>query len=165
MPAFQLGTDCPLSKKLIDAGLLSPEQGMLWRIKTREATKEGELMQTGDYIKLDSIGMPYPVKRDWFEAHHTPVAPGLYLQNLEPKHAWCQDEPMCDEIQFLLRKGLLQWDAATGFGAELWDTWQTADSDAIIIFDQVQTDSTGKILQVDFHFVAADEFSVTYDIL
>ena len=165
MPAFRLGTDCPLAQKLMDARLLLPLSDGLWEIRTREAEEKGEIAKTGDYIKLDSAGMPYPTEKSWFESTHTPAGDGLYLQNTQPKKAWCTDERMCDEIRFLVNEDLLQWDRKTGFGAQLWGTWQTAGPDAVIIFNQVLTDESGRIHHVDFHFVAAEEFHQTYTIL
>ena len=72
---------------------------------------------------------------------------------------------MCEEIRFLVNEELLQWDRKTGFGANLWGTWQTAESDAVVVFDEVRTNAQGKIQGVDFHFVAVDEFSSSYEIL
>ena len=165
MPAFQLGTPCALAQKLMNAQLLLPLPEGLWEVRTREAALQGEIAKTGDYIKLDSIGMPYPVEKEWFEANHTRQEDGLYLQRPEPKRAWCKDEFMCEEIRFLVNEEMLQWDRKTGFGANLWGTWQTAESDAVVVFDEVRTNAQGKIQGVDFHFVAVDEFSSSSEIL
>jgi hypothetical protein len=165
MPAFQLGTPCAIAQKLMDAQLLLPLPEGVWEVRTREARQQGEIAQTGDYIKLDSIGMPYPVEKDWFESNHKQQEDGLYLQKAQPTKAWCTDELMCEEIRFLVNEDLLQWDRKTGFGAQLWGTWQTAGPDAVIVFDEVKTDCDGKIQQVDFHFVASDEFAATYEII
>ena len=164
MPAFQLGTPCALSQKLMNAQLLLPLPEGLWEIKTREAALQGEIAKTGDYIKLDSIGMPYPVEKDWFESNHKQQEDGLYLQQAKPKKAWCKDEMMCEEIRFLVNEDLLQWDRKTGFCAYLWGTWQTAAPNAVVVFDEVKTDDQGKIQGVDFHFVAQEEFHATYEI-
>ena len=164
MPAFQLGTPCALAQKLMDAHFLLPLPEGLWEVRTREAKEQGEIAKTGDYIKLDSIGMPYPVEKEWFEANHTRQEDGLYLQNAQMKKAWHKDELMCEEIQFLVNEDLLQWDRKTGFGAYLWGTWQTAAPDVVVVFDEVKTDDQGKIQGVDFHFVAQEEFHATYEI-
>lgn len=165
MPAFQLGEDSLLEQQLIQSGLLLPLPNGMWRVKTREAKEEGELAKTGDYIKLDSAGMPYPTEKDWFEANHTKTADGMYLQIAHPRKAWCAEEPMCDEIRFLVNEDLLQWDRKTGFGANLWGTWQTADPDTVVVFDRVETDRLGHIVSVDFHFVAAGEFRKSYQVI
>ena len=165
MRAFQLGTVCPIGQQLMDAQLLRPLPEGLWEVRTRETEGQGEIAKTGDYVKLDSIGMPYPVEKDWFEQNHTQTEDGLYLQKQQPRKAWCKEESMCEEMRFLLRHDILQWDRETGFGAQLWGTWQRADSDAVIVFDRVDTDAAGEIQQVAFHFVAGEEFRITYEIL
>lgn len=165
MPAFQLGTACELADKLTAQGLLLPRADGTWRVKTREATEEGELAKTGDYVKLDSTGMPYPTEREWFEANHTRTEEGMYLQTAYPRKAWCSREPMCPEIRFLVEQGLLLWNPAKGFEAELWGARQTAGPDAVVVLNRVETDSQGRIQAVDFHFVAADEFTCTYEVL
>ena len=158
-------TYCVLEQKLIDAHLLLPLPQDLWEVRTREAEEQGEIAKTGDYIKLDSIGMPYPVKKEWFETNHTQLESGLYLQKQKSKKAWCMTEPMCEELRFLVNQEQLRWDRKTGFGAKLWGTWQTASSDAVIIFDEVHTDDDGQIQQVEFHFIAAEEFITTYEVI
>ena len=165
MPAAQLGGDSPLEKKLVENGLLIPVSDHLWRVKTREAMEEGELAATGDYVKLDSIGMPYPTKKDWFESNHTKVEEDVYLQKVHPLKAWSAAEPMCPEIRFLLDRELLEWIPKEGFRAELWGTMQSAGPDAIVILDRVDRSSAGSPENVEFHFVAAEEFPVSYDIL
>ena len=165
MPAFQLGTSCPLEQELIKSQLLLPVQEGVWEVRTREAKTRGEIAKTGDYIKLDSAGMPYPVEKDWFEDTHTRTEEGLYLQKAAPKKAWSTEELMCPEIRFLVNEELLQWDRKTGFGAALWGTWQTAGPDAVIVFDRVVTGKDGSVREVEFHFVAAEEFDRSYEVL
>lgn len=166
--AFQLGQSCCLAQQLISLGLLVPLQADLWRVKTREALAEGELAKTGDYIKIDRSGMPYPNAKVWFEVNHTQLEENLYLQTTEPKTAWKATHPMIQEIQFLLDHGLLIWmpnDPEQTFRAHLWGALQTAAADAVVVLDRVETDSLGNIQAVEFHFVANDEFQTTYDIL
>ena len=166
--AFQLGRSCCLEQQLIRSGHLLPLQDGLWRIKTREALTVGELVKTGDYIKIDRSGMPYPTEKDWFEANHTQLEENLYLQIAEPKIAWKGTHPIIPEIQFLLDRNLLIWtpgDPDQTFRAQLWGTLQTAAADAVVVLDRVETDHLEKIQAVEFHFVANDEFQTTYDIL
>lgn len=162
--AFALGENTEAERELIRRGLLSEAGDGLWRLKTREALDEGELVRTGDYVKLDSAGMPYPVAKDWFEANHEPLREGWYLQKTAPRKAWNTAEPMCPEIRFLLDQELLRWKNGT-FSAFLWGTMQTAAEDAVIVLDAVTYAPDGTLTGVDFHFVAADEFDKTYDIL
>ena len=168
MPAFQLGTVCPLAQKLMDRGFLLPLPDGFWRVKTREAMGEGELAKTGDYIKLDSTGMPYPTEKEWFEANHIQVEAGIYLQKAQKRKAWCADEPVSPEIRFLLDRGLLQWDPEDPqrtFQAQLWGTLQSAARDAVVVLDRVETDAKGTVREVEFHLVAGEEFDITYDVL
>ena len=90
---------------------------------------------------------------------------GMYLQTPLPRKAWHTPEPVCPEIRFLQEQKLLHWDPQQGFGAQLWGTWQSAAPDAVVVLDGVETGSTGEIRGVEFHFVAAEEFVLTYDIL
>lgn len=154
-----------MERKLIEQGLLTPVGDNQWRVKTRETAGEGELAASGDYIKLDSIGMPYPNKKAWFEANHTMVGENLYLQKVQPRKAWHAMELLCPEIRFLLDRDMLWWSRKEGFRAVLWDTVQTAAPDAVLILDQVERDAEGCIQKVDFHFVAAEEFERTYEVL
>ncbi len=168
MPAFQLGASDPMEEQLTAAGILRPLPEGMWRIRTREAKEEGELAKTGDYIKFDRAGSPYPTQKDWFEANHTQLEENLYLQIAEPKIAWKGTHPIIPEIQFLLDRNLLIWtpgDPDQTFRAQLWGTLQTAAADAVVVLDRVETDHLEKIQAVEFHFVANDEFQTTYDIL
>lgn len=166
--AFQLGHNSTLEQQLVERGLLQLEADGLWRIRTREAMDKGELVKAGDYIKLDSIGMPYPNEKAWFEENHIPLEEGWYRQKVSPRKAWQQADGPCPEIEFLLEQGLLHWDKECTdrtFSAQLWGTLQTAAADAVIIFDSIQQDPTGTLKAVDFHFVAKEEFDLTYEVL
>lgn len=166
--AFQLGENCDLAQQLISTGHLIPLPDGFWRVKTRESLEEGELAATGDYVKIDRSGMPYPNGKNWFEANHTRLEENLYHQNAEPKTAWESTLPMIPEIQFLLDRNLLIWnprESKGAFSAFLWGALQTADADAVIILDRVEADNEGNLQIVEFHFVARDEFRSTYDII
>lgn len=166
--AFQLGNACSLEREFISRGLLLPLPEGLWRVKTRESPTEGELAKSGDYIKIDRSGMPYPTGKEWFEANHVPLKGGMYLQTATPRKAWQASEPVCPEIRFLLDQGLLRWnpeDQSCTFQAYLWGTEQTAAGDAVVVLDRVETDSLRKIQTVEFHFVAKEEFQSAYDVL
>lgn len=162
--AFVLGMNIEMEQELICRGLLTEIGNGLWRLKTRETLDEGELVKTGDYVKLDSAGMPYPVAKDYFEINHELLREGWYLQKATLRKAWSAAQPMCPEIRFLLDQELLSWKNGT-FSAFLWGTMQNAAEDAVIVFNSVTRAPDGTLTGVDFHFVAADEFGKTYDIL
>jgi hypothetical protein len=109
--------------------------------------------------------MPYPTKKDWFEANHTQVEKGMYQQKAHPRKAWCAAEPICPEVQFLLDRGLLLWEPEQGFQAQLWGTLQTVTADAVIILDNIHRDASDTLTEVEFHFVAKEEFDLTYEVL
>jgi hypothetical protein len=163
--AFCLGQNNKLQQALLERGLLQKTGPGHWEVLTREATVQGEVACDGDFIKLDSIGMPYPVKRDFFLANHVLQEDGTWLQKSRPLRMWCRDEEPCRELQFLLDEELLEYrpaQAEQAFRAFLFGTWQTAPADAVIIFDAVRYDADGQLDRVDFHFVARDEFEKTY---
>lgn len=163
--AFCLGQDHKAEQELCGKGLLRKTAPGQWEVLTREARVQGEAARDGDFVKLDSIGMPYPVKRDFFLANHVPQEDGTWLQKSRPLRMWCRDEAPCKELQFLLEQNLLEYCPAqpeSAFRAFLFGTRQTAAADAVIVFDAVEHDADGQLCRVDFHFVARDEFEKTY---
>ena len=166
--AFCLGQGDPLEARLLQQGLLKHTAPGLWEVLTREAQAQGEVARDGDFIKLDSIGMPYPVEAAFFLPRHTRQPDGRYLQTPRVLQAWRQEEPMGHEMRYLLETGLLQHHPETpeaAFRAFLYGTWQTVAADAVIIFDSIETSPRGTIEEIEFHFIARDEFEKTYRIL
>lgn len=166
--AFRLGSGTCMERALIQNGLLRDLGDGFWEVRTREALYQGEIVPTGDYIKIDTTGMPYPNEKTWFEKNHEHVKENWFRQKNEPMKAWRKGEPWCDEMDFVLEKGLLRCnpsDPAHTYRGELWGTPQTAAADAVIVFDCIERDIHGNLITVKYHFVAGDEFAVTYDIL
>ncbi len=160
-----LGQGSDLEQELCAKGALRRTKPGQWEVLTREATVQGEVAMDGDYVKLDTAGMPYPVKQDFFLCNHVHQADGTYLQKSRPRRMWCRDEELCRELQFLLQRGLLEYrpeQPEAAFRAFLFGTWQTAAADAVIVFDAVAHDADGEFDRVEFHFVARDEFEKTY---
>jgi hypothetical protein len=130
----------------------------------------GEVAFYGDYIKLDSNGNPYPNKKNFFEENHIKI-PGeqyLYEQIPQPVDVWDVSEPMCDEIEFLIRDRGLVIDESNKdefFSAPLWGTILSAEKTAKIIFYRVTRDEFGNIIDADFNFVQKEEFERTYDLI
>ena len=163
--AFQLGAGNALEQKYIQSGLIVCLDDGTWEIKTREALDQGEIARIGDYVKIDSIGMPYPTDQRWFEDNHTHLEGDWYQQKATPRLAWQEPQPHCPELQFLLERGLLTRTPENTFSAFLWNTWQTAAADAVIIFDNALRDAHETLTEVAFHFVAKEEFDQTYQVL
>lgn len=167
--AYRLGDKNEVLDLLIREGKLRDCGGGMFEVFSREARNgSGELARTGDYIKLDTGGVPYPNAADFFLAGHRHIEGDLYEQTPVPLDAWTANEPMCGEIRFLVERKGLRIDAAHPeryFSAPLWGTELTAAEDAVIIFYSIMRDRDGKILDADFNFVARDEFERTYDII
>jgi hypothetical protein len=130
----------------------------------------GEVAYYGDYIKFDSNGNPYPNKQKFFEENHKKI-PGeqdLYEQLPQPVDVWDVSEPMCDEIEFLIRdKGLVIDESNKDgfFSAPLWGTVLSAEKTAKIVLYKVTRDEFGNIVDVDFNFVQKEEFERTYELI
>lgn len=162
--AFVLGSQTDAELDLIQKGMLSLTPEGQWRLITRETPGMGELVETGDYVKIDSIGMPYPVSKQWFEDNHELIRDGWYLQKTAPRKGWHKNLPMLPEVRYLLDQKLLVWNNQH-FSAFLWGTMQTVTDDAVIVLDAVIGAPDGTFSSVEFHFVAAEEFAKTYNII
>lgn len=149
----------PLSKDVLNS---------LFELVMFPTKMQGEMAYAGDYFKVDSSGFPYPNKKDWFEAHHKHIDGDEYMQIPNPVDIWEADLPVCDEIQYLLSSGRLrinEADSANYFNAFLWGADLSAARDAVVVFYSVDRNADGKITDVDFNFVARDEFEKTYTVL
>ena len=163
-----LGEGSALEQELIRRKLLKKRPDGLWELTTRETAGQGEICRPGDYIKLDSIGMPYPNDPSYFRANHTHLEGQWYVQNSRPVYGWTLEQPEDPIIRFLVESGRLRIDPedpARTFSAFLWGTEQTAARDAVIIITATERSAGGQITDVSFHMVAGEEFRKTYDIL
>lgn len=165
--AYQLGTDSRMEQDLMAAGKIRRTPDGRYELFSQEAVNgTGELADQGDYFKVDSTGNPYPNDRAWFEANHIHVEGQKYVQLPKPLDAWEADEPMCPEIEFLLKTGRLKINQETPeryFEAFLWGSLLTAARTAVVIFYQVDRGSLGEIEDISFGFVERGEFELTYD--
>lgn len=165
--AYRLGGNTATEKNLLAAGLLRRNPDGTYTVFSREAPTHGQTAQTGDYIKIDSAGAPYPNESVWFLQNHTPLGDDRYLQKSPRLQAWTIGETPCDAAVFLLENDLLQLhpgDDAHFFGAHLWGTYQTAPRDAVVIFDRIVREN-GSVTAVDFHFIVAEEFAISYEVV
>ena len=72
---------------------------------------------------------------------------------------------MCDEIIFLQKNKGLTIDLGSVdrcFTAPLWGTQEVAKRNAVVVFYDIARDTKGKITDIDFNFVAHDEFNRSY---
>lgn len=165
--AYCLGDNTATEKNLLAAGLLRRNPDGTYAVFSQEAPTRGQIAQPGDYIKIDSTGAPYPNERAWFLQNHTPLGENRFLQKSPLLEAWTIHETPSDAAVFLLENDLLQLrpaDEAHFFGAQLWGAYQTAPRDAVVIFDRI-TRENGTVTAVDFHFIVAEEFALSYEVV
>ncbi len=167
--ACRLGEPGGLIEQLMREGRIVERESGIFEVFSREAAdSRGEIAYMGDYIKVDSAGMPYPNKKDFFEKNHRYLGEDKYEQSPALLDAWADGEDMCEEVEFLIaEKGLAinKSDENKYYTAPLWGTILSAAKDAVIIFYRVERDEKGVIQDIDFNFVQREEFDKTYSIL
>lgn len=167
--AYELGKDSREIDKLIASGKIRRISEMQYEVFSQEAINgEGEKADNGDFIKLDIAMNPYPNKRAFFLKNHRHIKGYEYEQIPKPVFIWQADEKMCSEVEFLVaNKGLIIDDTCMKnyFSAPLWGTILSAARNAYIVFYEIQRNSDGDILDIDFNFVENKEFEITYHIL
>lgn len=167
--AFRVGDSDPVKEELIRKGWVKEkEDGSLELFSQEAAEGPGELAGPGDYIKIDSSGRPYPNKGEYFEARHRHIG-GNYYEKLPVEYeAWTAGDEIGPEMRFLTeRKGLILDEDCPEkyFRAPLWGSVLCAAQDAVLVFYKIERDEDGKIRDIDFNFVARDEFDKTYEFL
>ena len=164
--ACQLGQNTKLEQNLMNAGRLVRVSAEQYEVFSQEATgKHGEVAYVGDYIKLDTAGFPYPNKRNYFEKNHRKIGENEYEQIAQPLQAWCLGEPVDEAIEFLLQHKGLKFDLESEercFSAPLWGTQLTAKQDAVLLIYRVNRNEDDTIADIEYNFVAREEFSKTY---
>lgn len=167
--AFQLGQGSQLEQEFRSAGKVLRISEEVFEVFSQEATGEhGEIAHAGDYVKVDSAGFPYPNRQDFFVRNHRLVGVNEYEQIAKPLNAWCLGDPVDEVITFMVQhKGLVidPRHEEKCFTAPLWGTMLSAKADAVIVLYRVDRDEAGHVVDVDFNFVAHDEFVKTYSFL
>lgn len=165
--AYQLGMNSLGIAELMAQGRIKKNGDGSYEVFSREAVNgKGEVAQDGDYIKIDSGGFPYPNDKVFFEENHKKVGENAYEQIPQPLNTWTVQEPMCEEIEYLLKKGALTFHADNPdkyFNAQLWGSVLSAPKDAVLMFYRVDRDKEGNIEDIDFNFIERGEFERTYD--
>lgn len=166
--AYELGVDDREIDKLIQEGKIKKISNTQYEIFSQEAIHGvGQKASVGDYIKLDSSKQPYPNDKEFFLKNHKHIVGNEYEQLPGPVYIWQADEPMCQEVQFLLEnKGLIidTEKEKDYFTAPLWGTTLSAAKNAYIVFYDIKKNNEGKIVDIDFNFVENKEFELTYNI-
>lgn len=167
--AYQLGNDSDMERALINSGRIIKHSSGKYELFSQESVNgSGELAENGDYFKVDSAGFPYPNSKEFFEQNHKHIEDNKYEQLPKELTAWSIDEPENDVIQFLIEnKGLVIDKNSTEkyYSAPLWGSMLSAAKDAVIVFYDVKRNPDGDIVDVDFNFVAREEFERTYDVI
>ena len=169
--AYQLGSDNPVIKALIDTGMICNIGNGKYEIHSQESVNGslgGEKAKNGDWIKIDSKGYPYPNKKEFFEINHRHIEGNTFEQLPKPLTAWDTKLEMCPEIVFLIeKKGLIidKTSVTHRYTAELWGTTEVAAWDALIIFYSVFYDGAGNIIDCDWNFIERSEFDKIYSVI
>lgn len=167
--AYRLGDESNVVDGLTAEGEIRLRGDGSFEVYSQEAKgTSGEIAHAGDYIKLDSSGMPYPNSAEFFEENHRHITGAFYEQRSNEVSVWMHGEPVGEEIQYLMEnKGLTlhEDDPDRYFQAPLWGTGLSAAKDAVIVFYRIDRDEGGRIRDAEFNFVAGDEFAKTYELL
>lgn len=167
--AYRLGEDHAVLKDLMESGKIKRVTDETYEVFSQEAVNgKGEIAHTGDYIKVDSTGCPYPLMEEYFRENHRPIQGDEYEQIPQPVYIWTAEDGECEEIQYLREcKGLVTDEACPEkyFSAPLWGSLLSAAKDAVIVFYGIYKDRRGQIVDIDFNFVARTEFEKNYTLL
>lgn len=170
--AYPLGAGHPMEAALIAEGAIRLREDGQYELFSQEAVNgSGQLAQSGDYFKVDTIEgrhFPYPNARAWFEENHTHLSGDEYEQLNKPLQIWQAGDEMTEEVRWLVQTGRLTLkpaDPAHYFNAFLWGSDLSAASDATLLFYGVDRDETNAITDINFNFVARPEFEACYTIL
>lgn len=169
--AYRLGDNNPVLDELIAAGKIVPLGHAEYEVMSEEVVNgesgHGQLAKEGDYIKISS-GYPYPNEAKWFHKNHRWIAEDEFEQIPKVLDAWTIDEPMCKEMEFLIReKGLVihEEEDSRYFTAPLWGTIETAAKDSVVIFYSITYGEDRAVIDAEFNFVVRDAFERIYEVI
>ena len=167
--AWELGTGSAMEQEMICLGKIIARPDGVYEVFSQEATNgRGEMARAGDFFKVDDRGFPYPNGRVFFLQNHEHLREDWYLQKTKPLKIWQKDDPDCEELRFLLDRGLLSLHPETPeryYSAFVWGTQETAPSDAVLAFYHVDRDPEGIITGIEFNFIVRDYFEKYYRVL
>ena len=167
--AYRLGEESDVVAGLTAEGEIRLKGDGSFEVFSQEAKGDsGEIAHTGDYIKLDSSGNPYPNSEEYFEKNHCHITGENYEQRSKTVLVWMYGDAMCPEISYLMEQKQLTFhedDPERYFRAPIWGTELSAPKDAVIVFYRISRDEVGQITDAEFNFVAGTEFEKTYELL
>ena len=166
--AWELGAGSGMEQDMIRRGKIVPRPGGIYEIFSLEATgKTGQIAAAGDFFKVDDYGSPHPWRRAAFLQQHQPLEGDWYREAARQVRIWRLGDPVCEEIRFLLDRGILRvnpGDPDRCFTAFLWGTEETAASDAVVVIFDTDRDAEGRVAGVHFNFVEIGYFNQHYRI-
>ena len=167
--AWELGAGSETEKEMLRCGKIIAHPDGMYELFTEESAEgKGQMAKAGDYFKVEDRGFPCPNEREFFLSNHQHLEGEWYHQTARPLKIWRLGDPPCEELRFLLDRGILSVcpeNPDRCFSAFLWGTTETAPADAVIIFYYAEKDPEGTISRIDFNFVSAGYFSTHYRIL
>lgn len=170
--AYRLGDMNAVLEQLIADGKIVDLKDGSFEVFSQEAVQSesghGQIAYTGDWIRLDGAGYPYPGKNDWFQENMRHIRGDDYEQIPRELLGWTADMEMCPEIEFLIReKGLKLDDNSFDkyFSAILWGNPEAADRNAVLVFYSISYEDDGAVKDAEYNFVERKEFDRTYDVI
>ncbi len=170
--AYCLGAGSDMEAMLIEEGAIQKREDGKYELFSLEAVNgNGEIAEAGDYFKVECSGekhFPYPNSKEFFEENHIWITGDEYEQKNHPLAFWQADDPICEEIQYLINTGKLTLnpeDPEHYFNAFLWGADLSAAKDASVIFYSIDRNEEGEITDISFNFVAEKVFRESYEII
>ena len=109
--AWELGAGSVMEQEMIRCRKIVPRPGGIYEIFSREATgKTGQIASAGDFFKVDNYGFPHPWRKAAFLQQHQFLEGDWYQEAARRVKIWRLSDPVCEEIRFLLNRGILRID-------------------------------------------------------
>ena len=167
--AWELGVDSVMEQEMIRCGKIVARPGGIYEIFSREAVgKKGQIAAAGDFFKVDDYGCPHPWRRAAFLQEHQPLKGDWYQEAARQVKIWRLGDPICEEIRFLLDRGILRVNPNNPdrcFTALIWETEETAASDAVVVIFDTDRDAEGCVAGVHFNFIEIGYFNKYYRVI
>ena len=167
--AWELGAGSVMEQEMIRCRKIVPRPGGIYEIFSREATgKTGQIASAGDFFKVDNYGFPHPWRKAAFLQQHQFLEGDWYQEAARRVKIWRLSDPVCEEIRFLLNRGILRIDPDNPdrcFTALIWGTEETAASDAVVVIFDTDRDAEGCVAGVHFNFIEIGYFNKYYRVI